>query len=159
MQNQEEGFEAELSKPRIGFLISSAVAALLAAAAFLFEEDIIAQSPSGSGVTYALILLSLVFAAMFLLLCYRVPRIGNRVLGYNKMTVESDKKVKSDVQFSAGFKSDSAADTKRQNTKRKQARHSRRKLAAVTREMQQEKAQQAQSATKDPSKGKEENPE
>ena len=159
MQGEDEGFEAELNKPRVGFLFSSAIAAMLAAAAFLYEEEIIANSSNGSGVTYALILLSLVFAAMFLLLCYRVPRIGNRVLGYQKMTSEADKKVKSDVQFSAGFKIETAADTKRQNTKRKQARHSRRKLASVTREMQQEQAQKAKSSDTDISEKQQEKPE
>ena len=80
---------------------------------------------------------------MFFMLCYRVPTIGARLMGYHKLTGDK-KSVKSDVQFTAGFKSETAVDAKRLNTKRKQARHSRRKLAAITREMQLEKSEKGE---------------
>lgn len=136
MMEDDSDFNTQMQKPRTGFLISAGIAAALAAGAYIFQDDF--AGPDDSGVTLALVLLVLVFAAMFLLLCYRVPRIGNRLLGYHKLNSDEKMSVKSDVQYSAGFKSDTAVDTKRLNSRRKQARHSRKKLAAITREMQQQ---------------------
>lgn len=145
MKNDESSFQDELNKPRIGFLLTAGVLAVMAVGVYMYEADIVA---SNSVFTYALLLISLVLAAMFFMLCYRVPRIGNRVLGYHKMVDEPDRAGKSDMQFSAGFKQETAADKKRMNTKRKQARYSRRKLAAVTREMQQNKTHVSNSENK-----------
>lgn len=136
MTEDDSDFNAQMEKPRTGFLISAGIASALAAIVYIFQDDF--AGPDDSGVTLALVLLVLVFAAMFLLLCYRVPRIGNRLLGYHKLKSDAKLPAKSDVQYSAGFKSDTAVDTKRLNSRRKQARHSRKKLAAITREMQQQ---------------------
>lgn len=137
MTDQDDDFLEQMQKPRLGFLLASGIAALLAAVAYFLEDEIVTASPGNSGVTFAFLLIALVLAAMFLLLCYRVPRIGNRLLGYHKLSGDPKATAKSDVQYTAGFKADSGIDAKRQNTKRKQARHSRKKLAAITREMQQ----------------------
>ncbi len=136
MAKEGDDFQVELMKPKMGFLIASGIAAVLAMVVYLFEEDITAGAQNDTGITFAFLLIALVLLAMFFMLCYRVPRIGNRLMGYDKLTGRK-KTVKSDVQFTAGFKSETAVDAKRMNTKRKQARHSRRKLAAITREMQQ----------------------
>ncbi|WP_262695606.1 hypothetical protein [Kordiimonas aquimaris] len=149
MQDQKNEFQDELNKPRIGFLITAAILSALSLGVYFYEADIVSDN---SALAYSLLLITLVLAAMFFMLCYRVPRIGNRLLGYHKMVDEPDKSGKSDVQFSAGFKQETAADKKRMNTQRKQARYSRRKLAAITREMNQEKSQADNSVTKPDSK-------
>lgn len=136
MTKGDNDFQAELLKPKMGFLVASGFAAVLAGVVYLFEDDITTGAQGDTGITFAFLLIALVLLAMFFLLCYRVPAIGNRVMGYDKLTGDN-KTIKSDVQFTAGFKTETAVDAKRMNTKRKHARHSRRKLAAITREMQQ----------------------
>jgi len=131
------GLEKEASKPRPVFLVAAAVVSMVAVGAYLFEEAII-TSTRGGAVAFAVIIIFLVLLALGLVLCYRMPRLGNRLLGYDVVIVNRDKQVKSDVQFSGGFKAETGLETKRMNSKRKQARYSRRKLAEVTRQMQQE---------------------
>lgn len=143
MENKDDDFQAELLKPKMGFLLASGVAAALAVIVYIYEDDVVSGASGDTGITFAFLLIALVLLAMFFMLCYRVPTIGARLLGYHKLTGDQ-KTVKSDVQFTAGFKSETAVDTKRQNTKRKQARHSRRKLAAITREMQQKNSEKGE---------------
>lgn len=131
-----------MQKPRIGFLIASGVAAVLAVVAYIYEDEIVNAGQTDGSLTYAILLIVLVLAAMFLMVCYRVPSMGNRLLGYHRLNAQPKMTAKSDVQYSAGFKSDTGVETKRLNSRRKQARHSRKKLAAVTREMQQQSAEQ-----------------
>jgi len=133
----EDELKAEALRPRRGFLVAAAVAIFLAFFAYFFEDDIVASS-SGGQLTFAFLLIFLVLAAMLLVLCYRSPHIGNRLLGYDVVITKPDKGVKSDVQYSGGFKAETGLETKRMNTRRKQARYSRRKLAETTRQMQQE---------------------
>lgn len=148
-QHSDHTIQAMMEKPRIGFLAASAIAALLAVVAYVFEDQIVGGGPGDSGISFAFLLISLLLAAIFLLLCYRVPRIGNRLLGYHKLDAQLKATPKSDVQYSAGFTSETGVETKQLNSRRKQARHSRKKLAAVTREMQQEAASNADDAQAD----------
>jgi len=136
MSEITDELKAEAARPRRGFLVAAAVASALAAIAYVFEEDIILSS---GAMGYAFLLIVLIFLAAGLMFCYKNPRFGSRLLGYDVVLRDPAKKIKSDVQFSGGFKADTGADTKRMNSKRKQARYSRRKLAQVTREMQREK--------------------
>jgi hypothetical protein len=148
MSKTEDELKAELYKPRPIFLIAAGICASLAFFTYFLEDSIVA--PDGQGaLTFAFILISLVFGAMLLLLCYRNPRLGNKILGYDVLPKQSAPSAKSDVQYSAGFKSETGLDSKHRNTQRKQARHSRKKLAEVTRKMQQEKAD-GQDATNTP---------
>ncbi len=138
MSEISDEIKAEAYKPRRVFLVAATVVSVLLIAAYLMQDDIILGS---SPLAYGALLIFLVLLALGLIACYRNPRLGNRLLGYDVVITDPDKQgVKSDVQYSGGFKTDSAADTKRMNSKRKQARYSRRKLAQVTREMQQENA-------------------
>lgn len=130
-----------MQKPRIGFLVASGVAALLAVIAYIYEDEIVSMGETDGSLTYAILLIILVLAAMFLMVCYRVPSMGNKLLGYHRLNAQPKMTAKSDVQYSAGFKADTGVETKRLNSRRKQARHSRKKLAAVTREMQQQTAE------------------
>lgn len=138
MSEISDELKAEASKPRRVFLIAAAVVSAMLVAAYVFQDDIMLAS---SPLAYGALLIFLVLLALALVACYRTPRLGNRLLGYDIVIVNPDKQgVKSDVQYGGGFKTDSGADAKRMNSKRKQARYSRRKLAQVTREMQQEKS-------------------
>lgn len=139
MSEIRDEIEAEARRPRPGFLVAASVCMILAVAAYMFEEDIV-SSDGGGQLMFAFLLIFLVLTAMGLVLCFRSPRLGNRLLGYDVVIIDPDKSSKSDLQYSGGFKAETGADTKRMNTKRKQARYSRRKLAEVTRQMQQEAA-------------------
>lgn len=136
-----------INTPRTGFLVASAVAALLTVVVFLYEDEIVSAQTGDGALVYIFLIVALVFATMGLLLCYRVPRIGNQLLGYTRLAADPSKQnrdVKSDVQYSAGFKTDGAVEAKQLNSKRKMARHSRKRLAAVTREMQKERTSQVE---------------
>lgn len=137
MTELNDEIEAEASRPRPGFLVAAGVCILFALGAYVFEEQIVASSDGGQ-LSFAILLVFLVLASMGFVMCYRSPRLGNKLLGYDVVIGKPNKGVKSDVQFSAGFKADTGADKKRMNSKRKQARYNRRKLAQVTREMQQD---------------------
>lgn len=137
MSEITDELKAEAVKPKRVFLVAAAVVSMLIVGAYLYQDDIILGS---SPLAYGALLIVLVLLALALVACYRSPRLGNRLLGYDIIITDPDKKgAKSDVQYGGGFKTESAADAKRMNSKRKQARYSRRKLAQVTREMQQEK--------------------
>lgn len=140
----EDTYRKDLVRtPRVGFLVAAAISAALTVMCFLYEDEIVGSSSGDGALVYIFLIVTLVFVTMGLLLCYRVPRIGNRLLGYDKLAADPGKQsaaVESDVKYSAGFKTDGAVDAKRMNSKRKMARHSRRRLAAVTREMQKEQA-------------------
>lgn len=143
MSEIRDDINAEMNKPRPVFLVVAAICVGLAFTAYLFEETIVA-SDGGGQLTFAFLLIFLVLTAMGLVFCYRSPRLGNRLLGYDSAVVKRRIEAKSDVQYSAGFKADTGADAKRLASKRKQARYSRRKLAEVTRQMQQEQASKRQ---------------
>lgn len=132
----QKDIKQEALEPRRGFLTAGGVTSILGVLAYLYEETIVMTS---GPVAFAVILVFLVLVSLFLILCYRKPVWGNRLLGYDIVLVNPDKKIKSDVQYSGGFKAETGAETKRMNSRRKQARYARRKLAQVTREMQSEK--------------------
>lgn len=146
MTEPDQTVHEMMQKPRVGFLIASGVCAALAVVAYIYEDEIVGTGPTDSGLTYAFLLVFLVLATMALMICYRVPALGNKVLGYDRLSTQQKMSAKSDVQYSAGFKADTAVETKRLNSKRKQARHSRKKLAAVTREMQQKQKSEGDKA-------------
>lgn len=138
MSETEDELKAIADTPRLIFLVAAAVLAGLAFFAYFLEDTIVSEDGRGA-LTFAFILISLVFGAMFMLLCYRNPRLGNRLLGYSVSQNAQSPKAKSDVQYSAGFKGETGIDVKMRSTARKQARHSRKKLAEITRQMQAEK--------------------
>ncbi|MCK0069520.1 hypothetical protein [Kordiimonas laminariae] len=144
MSEIKDEVNAEASKPKVVFLVAAAVFALVAAFAYLNEEEII----EASGATgFALLLMLSVLVSLCLVLCYRMPRLGNRLLGYDVVITKPDEKGKADMQYSGGFKMDGGADLKRQNSRRKEARYSRKKYAEVTRQMQEEKQAQDEQGT------------
>jgi hypothetical protein len=137
--------------PKPIFLVLASIAALGAVVAYFYQNAIV----EASGITaFAFLLLMLVLIAMVFMLCYRVPKIGNRLLGYDAVIGPKEKSVNEGYHYTGTFKVETAVDTKRQNTKRKQSRYNRRKIAAVTREMQKEGTLQ----TGDGSKAEEDTP-
>ncbi len=139
MTEIRDEIEAEALKPHPGFLVAAAVCIGLAFSAYFYEDDFVGNAGEGA-LLFAFTLIFLIFAAMGLVLCYRDPRLGNRLLGYDIVLKKPRMREKTNVQYSAGFRSETGADTKRRNSKRKQHRASRRHLAQVTREMQQQAA-------------------
>lgn len=146
MSEIRDEVNAEASKPKIVFLVAAAIFALIAAFAYLNEEDIVAASGATG---FALLLMLSVLVSLCLVLCYRIPRLGNRLLGYDVVIAKSDEKGKADMQYSGGFKIDGGADLKRQNSRRKEARYSRKKYAEVTRQMQEEQTQASEEQGKE----------
>jgi len=142
MSELKDEIEAEAARPRPGFLVAAGACIALALGAYMFEDEIVIDA-GGAQLTFAVLLIALVLGAMGLVLCFRNPRLGNRLLGYDVVITKQKKGVKSDLQFSAGFKNPTGADTKRMNSKRKQTRYDRRKLAKVTRDMQQKSASES----------------
>lgn len=138
MLEKEDELTEMANTPRPIFLVAAAVLAGLAFFTYFLEASIVSEDGRGA-LTFAFILISLVFGAMFMMLCYRNPRLGNRLLGYSPPGGTQAPKAKSDVQYSAGFKGETGIDVKMRSTARKQARHSRKKLAEITRQMQAEK--------------------
>ncbi|NVJ71076.1 MAG: hypothetical protein HWE08_12015 [Alphaproteobacteria bacterium] len=138
LEKEEASLEAEAMRPRAGFLWAAGVVSILAVLAYFFEDMMV--EPDGNGaLAYAVLLGLLIMLAMFLVLCYRMPRIGNRLLGYDVAIMPTREKEKASFQYTGGFKVDTGLDEKRMSSKRKQARHSRKKLAETTRQMQAEK--------------------
>lgn len=144
MSKITDDLKIDAATPRRGFLWAATVFSIAAVIAYVFEEDVIL---AGGAMGYAFLLIMLVLLALVMVQCYRVPRLGNRLLGYDVVILNPAKKLKSDVQYSAGFKSETGADVKRKNSRRKQARSSRKKLAQATRDMQKEQAELADSKT------------
>ncbi len=140
MSDDQDDIMEVARKPKPIFLVLASVAALGAVVAYLYQNTIV----EASGITaFAFLLLMLVLIAMGFMLCYRVPKIGNRLLGYDIVIAPKKKSVNEGYHYTGTFKVETAIDTKRQNSKRKQSRYNRRKIAAVTREMQKEGSLQA----------------
>ncbi|UTW54294.1 hypothetical protein [Kordiimonas sp. SCSIO 12610] len=135
MADEQDDIMQEARQPKPIFLVLASLAAAGAVAAYLYQDTIVETS----GITtFAFLLLMLVLIAMGFMLCYRVPQIGNRLLGYGVIISPKDKTVNEGYHYTGTFKVETAVDTKRQNSKRKQSRYNRRKIAALTREMQKD---------------------
>ncbi|WP_417463319.1 hypothetical protein [Kordiimonas sp.] len=140
-KNNENELDAEARRPRVGFLWAAGVLCVMAVLTYLSENVIV--GPRGEGALgYAIVLGIEILIAMCLLLCYRVPRLGNRLLGFDMMLKKPSKGEKSSMSYTGSFHVETGAAEKRMNTRRKEARYSRRKLAEVTRQMQAEKTAQ-----------------
>ena len=149
---KESGAPTALT-PRPVFLWCSAVIALMAVLVFLNEDQLVDPLQPGSGTAYALVLVFLVLIAAFLIVCYRSPALGNRLLGYAALMRRSSRVIDRDestsIQFSRTDAVDTGLEAKRRSSRRKAARHQRRHIAAVTRDMQKERANAAQAAEPD----------
>jgi len=147
VQENLEDQRSDARQPRVIFLILSGLFAAAAALTYFFEAWIIEQSYQQSATPFAVLLVMLVLLAILALLCYRLPALGNKLLGYS-ILLERDEKRRANPGFhyTGVFEGDTAKDTKHMNSKRKRARYSRKKMAAVTRDMQADGGEQASDA-------------
>lgn len=135
MEDQENTIHEAASKPQPVFLVLASLVSMGAMAIYFYKPEITERSGE---VGFAFLLVFLVLGALFLVLCYRMPRVGNKMLGFSIVIDEPEKKINEGYHYTGTFKVETGADEKRQNSKRKQARYNRRKIAALTREMQKE---------------------
>ena len=125
--DQYQGRQEEPEKPK-AFLYLAALMILLAVAAYIFQGPLLDMSNDSSAFLFALVLP--VLAALFFVYCYRKPRFGLKLLG---RSVElSDKSSKAQGLSYNVFKGESAIEEKLAQTRRKSARHLRKKLARET---------------------------
>ena len=127
---------SELHKPRRIFLVLAFIFTLGAAFAYLYEDSLPSASSANSNTGFLMLLVGCVLLSVFMVLCYRVPRIGNKLLGYGIYEKPKDKFTEG-YHYSAGFSTESAVDEKRMNSKRIKTRSQRKKYAKATREMQE----------------------
>lgn len=129
--------EAEARRPRPGFLIVAALFALGAIAAYLYEDAIIARS---GDMAFVVLIAILVLVSLMFVLFYRMPSIGNRLLGHSAVLDAGQKERSSTMStFTGAYKVETGMQEKRQATARKSARATRKQVAATTRAMQAEK--------------------
>lgn len=118
---------ARPSRPKI-FLYLAALMLLLAVAAYAFQGSL--QGLAGDWTTFLFALVLPVLMALFFLYCYRVPRYGLKLLGRSVELGDPGEKA-AGLSYNV-FKGESAADEKLAQTRRKSARHLRRRLARAT---------------------------
>lgn len=121
---------AKEPKGPIVFLWLAAVMVICAIAAYAFKEDLYMLNYSD---TYFLtILLISVPAALFFLLCYQAPHIGNRLLG-REVRLPKEKPDQGTAVTYNVFSEDTPSAIVSRHRKRKLSRHARRRYAAATR--------------------------
>jgi len=129
------------NRPKTGhpvflLLAGLSVAGLLAAYNY---EDALVSSFSGSygassgSLVFVVSLILLVLLTLFFVLCYRTPRLSDKVLG--RGTIIPDDETSGFKYSGGGFNPASGADEKKLNSQRKSARALRKQLAAKQREL------------------------
>jgi len=111
------------------FLVLAAVMMLLTILAYVFEEELFDLTYSHEAFIVSITMG--VLLALFFLLCYRVPRIGLRLLGRGVELGQPRDDNDSSSTFNV-YKSESGTEEKLHHSRRKQSRHLRRKLARNT---------------------------
>lgn len=141
MKKEQDELQSEALRPRIGFVVVAGILCACAVLVYLFEDSLVGPRGEGS-VAFAFVLGFLVLAAMIFVLFYRVPRLGNRLLGFDSVLRKPSKAEKSSMSYTGSFHVETGLAEKRMNTQRKTMRHSRKHYAGVTRQMKAEKAQE-----------------
>lgn len=135
----EAGLPSALT-PRPIFLWCAATAAVAALLVFINQDRLVDPAQTGSSTAFAMVLVFLVLIAAFFIVCFRSPALGNRFLGYAGLMKGQDRAVDREDAASLNFTRTNAVDTgleaKRRSTKRKTARHQRKHIAQITRDMQ-----------------------
>lgn len=121
---------AKEPKGPIVFLWLAAVMVVCAIAAYAFKEDLYMINYDD---TYFLtILLISVPAALFFLLCYQAPHIGNRLLGREVRLPKEKADQGTGVTYNV-FSDETPSAVVSRHRRRKLSRHDRRRYAAATR--------------------------
>ncbi|MCH8861354.1 MAG: hypothetical protein IID51_02445 [Proteobacteria bacterium] len=123
----EDQGKTPLEKPKI-FLYLAALMILLAVVAYAMQGSILGRA--GSWTTFLFALVLPVLMALYFLYCYRVPRYGLKLLGRGIELGDPGEKPQG-LSYNV-FKSESAGDEKLAQTRRKSARHLRKRLARAT---------------------------
>lgn len=126
-RKQEPEQPEEMEKPKI-FLYLAALMIFLAVAAYAFQGSL--QGLTGSWTTFLFMLVLPVLMALFFLYCYRIPRYGLKLLGRSIELGDPGERAQG-LTYNI-FKGESASAEKLAQTKRKSARHLRRRLARAT---------------------------
>ncbi len=143
VKKEEQPEISELHKPRRIFLALAFIFTLGAAVAYIYEDSLLSASSVNSSTGFLMLLVGCVLLSVFMVLCYRVPRIGNKLLGYGVYEKPKDKFTEG-YHYSAGFNTESAVDEKRMNSKRIKTRSQRKKYAKATREMQEKSSEKTE---------------
>lgn len=114
-------------KPKI-FLYLAALMMMLAVAAYAFQGSLLGQR--GDWRTFLFALLLPVLLALYFLYCYRVPRYGLKLLGRTIEMGDPGEKTRG-LTYNI-FRGESAIEEKLAQTRRKSARHLRKRLARAT---------------------------
>ncbi|WP_374765003.1 hypothetical protein [Yunchengibacter salinarum] len=122
---------AEARRPRPAFLVLALFASAGAVATYLFEN---ALTDGGRALsTFLVLLVAFIVLALFFTLCYRVPRLGNRLLGYGAWLDQPKDPRAAGFTYGGGFGSETGLETKHLSTRRKTARAERRRMAETQR--------------------------
>lgn len=122
-------YEKPPKGPKI-FLYLAALMMILAVLSYAFENWLFDLYYSASTFVYAITIS--VLLGLFFLYCYRMPRIGYKLLG-RRLEGERDPKSKVPAVTYDIFKDEMASDIALRHHKRMEARHLRRRLARETR--------------------------
>ena len=123
-------YQAPPKGPRV-FLYLAALMMVLAVLSYVFENWLFDLYYSDSTFVYAITIS--VLLGLFFLYCYRMPRIGYKLLG-RRLEGERDPKSKVPAVTYDIFKDEMGSDMALRHHQRKEARHLRRRLAREQRE-------------------------
>ncbi len=123
----EDHNTAAPEKPKI-FLYLAALMIVLAVAAYAMQGSLLGRV--GSWATFLFAILLPVLLALYFLYCYRVPRYGLKLLGRSIELGDPGEKTPG-LSYNV-FKGESGIEEKLAQTRRKSARHLRKKLARAT---------------------------
>lgn len=120
------------------FLILAAFSVVGLLATYNYEDALIggfsgSLGSSSASLVFAVSLILLVLLTLFFVMCYRTPRLSDRILG--KAKVLPDDETSGFKYTGGGFTPASAGDEKKLNSQRKSARAMRKQLAAKQREL------------------------
>lgn len=116
-----------LQKPKV-FLYLAALMILLAVVAYAMQGSLLGRA--GSWTTFLFALVLPVLMALYFLYCYRVPRYGLKLLGRSIELGDPGERTQG-LSYNV-FKGESAIEEKLAQTRRKSARHLRKRLARAT---------------------------
>ncbi|WCL55663.1 hypothetical protein [Gimibacter soli] len=142
MTNPQPDMKDDALRPRAGFLVCAAVAAGGAVATYLNEDVIIDKS---GDMAFVVLLAIFVLISLMFVLFFRVPSIGNRLLGQSAVLDAGQREKKGAMStFTSPFNVETGVHEKRQATARKSARATRKSVAATTRAMHAERKAKGQ---------------
>ena len=133
--SEQPKYEDAAKGPKV-FLYLAALMMVLAVLSYVFEEWLFDLYFSTSTFVYAITIS--VLLGLFFLYCYRMPRIGYKLLG-RRLEGERDPKSKVPAVTYDIFKDEMGSDVALRHHRRKTARHLRHRLARETKEAKEAK--------------------